>query len=173
MNNLSITYLRKRAGELLLGHTINTVWDYGFDYLLYPAVIWYSGPVWGSIIMAFASLAICLALLRLYDWSKRDWLGIEAIKSLKGYSGASRSGRVMAWLLRQSDPVACVLLSIKFDPFIVTTYMRQGAFTGMARRDWYIFFLSWLIGNVWWSVVCISGITAVEWLWRFVKDLIG
>lgn len=57
--------------------------------------------------------------MKFYDCSKRDWLGIEAIKSLKDYAGENRSGRFMAWLLRPSDPVACILLSIKFDPFIV------------------------------------------------------
>jgi len=34
-----------------------------------------------------------------------------------------------------------------FDPFIATAYLRQGAFGGMARRDWKIFLLSWLIAN--------------------------
>ena len=53
------------------------------------------------------------------------------------------------WLLHRSDPVACVLLSIKFDPFIVTVYLRRGRFGGMSRRDWRIFLLSWLIGNAW------------------------
>ncbi len=105
--------------------------------------------------------------MKFYDWSKRDWLGIEAIKSLKDYSGASRSGRFMAWLLRQSDLIACILLSIKFDPFIVTAYLRQGAFGGMTRRDWRIFLLSWLIANAWWSVVCFTGLSAVQWLWAW------
>ncbi len=39
-----------------------------------------------------------------------------------------------------------ILLSIKFDPFIVTVYLRRGRFGGMSRRDWQIFLLSWLIG---------------------------
>ena len=103
------------------------------------------------------------------DWSKRDWLGIEAIKSLKDYSGTSRSGRFMAWLLRQSDPVACILLSIRFDPFIVTVYLRQGAFGGMTRRDWKIFLLSWLIANAWWSAVCFTGLSAVQWLRAWMR----
>ncbi len=107
--------------------------------------------------------------MKFYDWSKRDWLGIEAIKSLKDYTGTNRSGRVMDWLLRQSDPVACILLSIKFDPFLVTVYLRRGCFGGMSRRDWRIFLLSWLIANAWWSVVCFIGLSAVEWVWNWVK----
>jgi hypothetical protein len=77
----------------------------------------------------------------------------------------------MASLLRQSDPVACVLLLIKFDPFIVTAYLRKGAFGGMTRRDWKIFLLSWLIANAWWSVVCFTGLSAVQWLWAWWKAI--
>ncbi len=73
--------------------------------------------------------------------------------------------------LRQSDLIACILLSIKFDPFIVTVYLRQGAFDGMPRRDWRIFLLSWLIGNAWWSVVCFTGLSAVQWGWAWVKAI--
>jgi hypothetical protein len=69
----------------------------------------------------------------------------------------------------ESDPVACILLSIKFDPFIVTAYLRQEAFGGMTRRDWRIFLLSWLIANAWWSVVCFTGLSAVQWVWAWMR----
>ncbi len=55
-----------------------------------------------------------------------------------------------------------ILLSIKFDPFIVTVYLRRGRFGGMSRRDWRIFLLSWLIGNAWWSVVCFTGLSTAK-----------
>jgi hypothetical protein len=71
--------------------------------------------------------------------------------------------------LRQSDPIACILLSIKFDPFIVTVYLRRCRFGGMTRRDWKIFLLSWLIGNTWWSVVCFTGLSAVQWVWAWIR----
>jgi hypothetical protein len=50
----------------------------------------------------------------------------------------------------------------------MTAYLRQGAFGGMTRRDWRIFLLSWLIANAWWSVVCFTGLSAVQWVlaWR-------
>ncbi len=158
-----------RVSELAFGHTVNQFIVYGFDYALYPFVIHRLGLGWGFVVMALLSLIVCWLTMKFYDWSQRDWLGIEAIKSLKDYSGDSRSGRFMAWLLRQSDPVACVLLSFKFDPFIVTAYLRQGAFGGMTRRDWRIFLLSWLIANAWWSVVCFTGLSAVQWLRAWMR----
>ncbi len=75
------------------------------------------------------------------------------------------------WILIQSDLKACVLLSIRLDPFIVTCYLRQGAFGGMTRRDWKIFLLSWFIGNAWWSIVVFSGLSILEWAWTWLRGV--
>jgi len=139
---------------------------YAFDYLLYPFVIFKIGLLRGGIIMAFGSLIGCLISIKLYDWSKRDWLGIEKVKGWKDYSGPNRAGRFTAWVLKRSDPVARLLLTIKFDPFITTAYLRHGKYNGMTRRDWKIFFASWLIGNVWWSFACFGGVSALKWVWQ-------
>jgi hypothetical protein len=163
--------LKKRIAELTLGHTVNQTVNYLFDYGLYPLMIFWLGLGWGFVVMAGLSFLACWLQMRFYDWSKRDWLGIEAVKSLKDYAGASRTRRLLAWILRRSDSVACVLLSIKFDPFIVTAYLRREAVDGLTRRDWNIFLLSGLIGNAWWSVACFTGISAVEWVWRAAKHL--
>lgn len=160
--------LKTRIKELALGHTINQAICYSFDFALYPLVIFWLGLRLGFVVMAGLSLLVCWLTLRFYDWSKRDWLGIEAVKSLKDYSGANRVGRLLAWVLLRSDPVACVLLSIYFDPFIVTVYLRRGRFGGMSRRDWRIFLLSWLIANVWWSLLCFAGVETAAGLWKWM-----
>jgi hypothetical protein len=164
--------VKSRIAELALGHTVNQLIVYGFDYGLYPLAILWLGLGRGFAVMAFLSLLICWVTMRFYDWSKRDWLGIEAIKELKHYKGPSRSGRWIGWVLRKSDPVACVLLSIKFDPFIVTVYLRRGRFGGMNRTDWRNFLMSWLIGNVYWSIICFGGVSALMWLWTWIKGLL-
>jgi len=160
-----------RIRTLLVGHTVNAIIVYSGDYVVYPLVIYSLGLVWGFVVMAILSFIGCWLTMKFYDWSKNDWLGIEAIKSLKNYEGKNLAARWLAWALRKSDPVACVLLSIQYDPFIVTVYLRRGRFGGMSGRDWRIFLFSWFIGNAWWSVVCFSGISAVEWVWKFVKSL--
>lgn len=116
--------------------------------------------------MSILSFIACLLTLLFYDWSKRDWLGIEAIKELKHYEGDGWFRRGLAWLLKKGDPFACIVLSIKCDPFITTAYLRHGAFNGMTRRDWKIFVASWLIGNVYWSLACFGGVSVLAWLWR-------
>jgi hypothetical protein len=151
-----------------MGHAANQVIVYGFDYGLYPLVIYWLGLGWGFVVMSLLSLLVSWLTMKFYDWSQRDWLGIETIKSLKEYDGPNRLGRVVGWIMRQSDPLACIILSLRFDPFIVTVYLRRGRFGGMTRRDWRIFLLSWVIGNVWWSIVVFTGLSAVQWLWNWL-----
>jgi len=160
---------RRRIAELAVGFTVNKLQEYLFDFLLYPFVIFKLGLLCGGIIMSVLSFIGCLLFLRFYDWSKRDWLGIEAVKSLKDYSGTSRLRRFMAWLLCRGDYIACVTLSVKFDPFITTAYLRRGAFNGMNRRDWRIFVLSWFVGNAYWSVACFFGVSILAWVWLKLK----
>lgn len=158
-------YLR-RAGELAVGHTANAVMVYGFDFVLYPVVMWQLGLVKGFAVMALLSLLVCLLTLWFYDWSGRDWLGIEAVKQLRDGEADSRFRKMLAWALSRSDWLACALLSIKFDAFITTAWMRRGAFQGMTSRDWRIFFASWLMGNGWWALACFGGIELLSRLWH-------
>lgn len=156
-----------RVAELTVGYTVNQVIVWIFDFVLYPFAIYRFGLGWGFAVMACLSFFACWLTMLFYDWSKRDWLGIEAIKGLKEYDGPNRSARWLAWAMRRSDPVACALLSVKFDPFIVTAYLRREHFGGMTRRDWRIFLLSWFIGNAWWSLLCYAGVETASGLWRW------
>jgi hypothetical protein len=160
--------ISRRIGELALGHSVNAVLLYGFDYVLYPLVIWKMGLVRGGIIMSVLSLVACLLTLWFYDWSKRDWLGIEAVKALRDGEAKTRWRRLLAWALAKGDLPACVVLSLYTDPFITTACLRRGAFNGMTRRDWRIFFGSWFISNSWWILACFGGVEAVTWLWQWV-----
>lgn len=155
-----------RLLELTVGLSVNQAIDYAFNYALYPFVIYRLGVFSGGAGMAVLSFAVCLLCLWFYDWSKRDWLGIEAIKSMKSYEGASYLGRMFAGLMQKGEPMAIVVLSVKFDPFITMLYLRDGAFNGMSRRDWRIFLTSCLISNAYWILACYMGISLVEWLWQ-------
>lgn len=154
-----------RLLELAVGLSANQVLVYVLDYGLYPYAIYQFGVFKGGAAMAAFSLLVCIVALWLYDWSKRDWLGIEAIKGMKNYEGESRAGRFFAWLMQKGDPVAVVVLSIKFYPFITMLYLRRGKFNGMSRRDWTILLASWVIGNVYWILVCSMGISLFKWVW--------
>lgn len=157
---------RSRVLELSVGITAKDLTDRAFDYLLYPFVIYHMGIIKGGIIMTFLSFIACLLTIKFYDWSKRDWLGIETIKGLKNSDGKKKIGKVTAYILQKSDPLVFLLLSIKEDPFITTAYLRHRKFSGMGRRDWKIFMGSLLVGNAYWTLACFMGLTLVEWGWK-------
>ena len=82
-------------------------------------------------------------------------------------------GRITAWVLKKSNPIVFLFLSIKYDPFITTAYLRHGAnqFNGMKRRDWKIFIGSLLVSNAYWTLACYMGITLFEWGWKRITGL--
>lgn len=162
-----------RAIELVIGIATNHLIDIAFNFFLYPFVIYKFGILKGGLMMTFLSFLACIATIKFYDWSKRDWIGIETIKSLKSYEGSMWFARLSAWLLRQSDAVIFVYLSINRDPFITTAYLRKGKFNGMSKRDWTIFMGSLLLSNAYWTLACYMGITLFEWGWKAVRGLIG
>lgn len=114
--------------------------------------------------MVSASLLVNYATILFYDWTKQDWLGIELIKEVKEYQGESSTGAFTSWILKQSDPVVFTYLSIKHDPFVTTIYMREGSnrFNGMNGRDWFIFLLSTVIGDIYWALALFGGISLIK-----------
>ena len=152
----------RRTAELASGFLGWKVMDYAFDYALYPFVIWKLGPLIGGGIMALLSLLFCLLLMRLYDRLGRDWLGIEFVKNLRHYEGSSQWRRGLAWLVSRGDGIAFMILSVKYDPFITTVYLRREAFQRFVRRDWIIFFGSWAVANGLWIFLCYDGVSLLS-----------
>lgn len=126
--------------------------DYGFDYALYPIALLWLGYAWGGALMTAASVVLNLATIRVYDWSRRDWLLLETIKELKDKPELSASRPVVAWIIRKGDIAAFFMLSWIEDPIVVTLYLRREAhkYNGLARRDWMIFWTSTLVSNLFW-----------------------
>ncbi|MFZ3138659.1 MAG: hypothetical protein WA126_14850 [Thermodesulfovibrionales bacterium] len=162
---------RYRIAELAVGITTKDLTDRAFDYLLYPFVIYQAGILKGGLVMTFLALIANILTMKFYDWSKRDWLGIEAIKEIKTYKGTRKIGRFTSWIMKKSDSLIFLFMSVKFDPFITTAYLRHGAnqFNGMNRRDWKIFIGSLILSNAYWTLACYMGITLVEWGWKMVN----
>ena len=163
----------ERLGVLGIGVLANQLQIWAFDWVLYPFVIWYLGVFLGGAVMTVLSFVLCYTLIRFYDWTRRDWLGIETVKSLKDRKAGPRIAKLTSWLLKKSDPTAMLFLAIKFDPFITTVYMRHGShqYNGLSRRDWKIFLGSLLIGNIYWILAMFTGVSILEWLWHQVSSV--
>jgi hypothetical protein len=144
-----------RVAELTTGITAFKLSNNTFDYALYPFVIYKLGILKGGLIMTLLAAISNILCLKFYDWSKRDWLGIEAIKGM----------------LKKSDPVAFLFLSVKEDAFITMVYMRHGShqYNGMSARDWRIFLGSVAISNIYWTLAAYMGLSLVEWMWRIFR----
>lgn len=164
---MSLPGTRERVAILAIGLLGNSLIVNAFDYVLYPWVIWQLGLLHGAIAMTMASFLICYATLLFYDWAKKDWLGIETIKELRENDRDNHFTRVLKWAMQKGEAALLFVLSIWTDPFVTVAYMRHGAhqYNGMSGRDWRIFMLSLAIGNLYWSVLLFTGISAAEHAW--------
>jgi hypothetical protein len=164
--------LKKKLSTWGIGLLGNFLIVKAIDYLAYPAAILYFGVVYGSLIMVIISIVLCLATFVFYDWAKKDWIGIETMKEMKETETKGRVSRIFQNLLKKGDLFALVVLSIKFDPFIATAYLRHGSnkFNGLSKRDWKIFIISTILSNGWWILIVWSGLSALEWLWKIFRS---
>lgn len=168
MATVNLPGYKERVAILGIGLLGNALIGYAFDYGLYPYVIWKLGPLQGAALMTLVSFLVCYAMILFYDWTKKDWLGIETIKELKEYAGNSRTIRMLGWAMKKGDAMVLIFLSIWYDPFVTVAYMRQGAhqYNGMTRRDWQIFLLALIIGNGSWTLTLFTGLSAAEYAWE-------
>jgi len=165
--------LKGRIGILGIGLVGNQLFSLAFNWGLYPPVIYHFGLIWGYVIMVFLSAIVCYLTILFYDWSKKDWLGIETLKELKEYNGKNRTALAISNLMQKSELFAFLFLSIKFDPFITVVYMRHGAhqYNGMTKKDWKIFWTSLILGDIYWTAVIFFWLTVAQNLkiiWEFV-----
>ena len=160
----SIDVGRYRLGTIGLGVVANKLFVWGWNYGVYPLVLWFGGLLWGSLLMVGLNFAANYGTLRFYDWAKRDWLGIELAKEFKDYAGSSRFWRLTGRFMSRTDWLALPVLSLLSDPFITTAYLRRGAnrYDGMGRREWRIFLTSFVISTGAWIAVTYGGLTLLR-----------
>jgi hypothetical protein len=161
---------RERIATLVLGHTVFHAIEQIFNYGIYIPVIGFLGIVYGGGLMTILSFLTCYGILKFYDWSKTDWLGIEVAKDVREFGpewvkrlqAKSLIGKILwwpfsriilflLWSLKKGGTIAFFALSIYTDPFTTTVYFRKVAFDGLTKRDWLIFVASVLIGNIYWA----------------------
>jgi hypothetical protein len=163
--------LGQRLRILAAGTTAMYAINKGFDYLLYPYVVYRGGVLVGGLVMTVLSAAACFGILKFYDRTKKDWLGIETVRNLRGYRSGRPAGRLVASLLAKSDAVAFVVLSLHYDPFVTTVWLRHERFGGLSARDRRIFWGSVLLSNASWTLTCWLGVNAVVWAWRWLAGI--
>jgi hypothetical protein len=157
---------KERIGIVGVGHATITVVNHWFDLVLYPYVICSLGLTFGVTVMIAFALVLDVIIIYVYDKTKLDWLGIETAKDLQNDITNKFAKAVLKWTHNKGDMVTTIALSFWIDAFIVTLYMRNGAYkyNGFSLRDWKIFLTATVVGNVYWAVLVLLGIEGVEFV---------
>ena len=161
----------KRLSTFGIGFSIKKLLDYGFDYGLYPIALLSFGTFAGGVLMTIASIGLNIAVIRAYDWAKKDFLLLETFKEMKQQDAKGLVARQISKALRAGDAPAFFVLSWIEDPIVTTLYLRRGAhqYDGLSRRDWVIFFSSTVVSNLMWIFSLVSVFEIV----KFVAGLLG
>lgn len=161
---LSLVAKKDRLATLTVGWLTDRATNWAFEYVLYPIVIGYFGLVVGGLWMIGISITASLAVIKLYDYLKIDWLGIEKVKEFRDGEAQTITEKIIQWAMKKGDIFALVAMSILSEPTKVTLYMRRGSnkFNGFSRRDWVIFLTSVVIGNVSWAIAVFGGLSLVR-----------
>lgn len=133
-----------------------------FDYVIISALLLYFGLLKGSIIAMILSMLLDFFTLRFYDWLKKDWLALETIKEFNDKKGFI--GKLFRFVHNKGSVLTVFVLSLFLNAFVVTTYMRNGAYqyNGLTKRDWVIFTASSAVGNGYWILAFAGGITLIK-----------
>lgn len=174
---------KERIGTMVLGHTAKTIEVFLFDTLLYGSVVTYLTTRFGWALGSFASFAVmaplsamwCFCTIRLYDWAKLDWFGLEATKRVRDeLSSGRRWMRIVQHIIQLGDiPAFFALLFLHplGDPFMVTLYLRKGAerYNGLTKRDRSIFWAAVIVSNGYWTLRWTAIVELVrQFLWPII-----
>jgi hypothetical protein len=166
--------LLNRLLLFLTGATTFTVINYSFDFVLYPFALYKLGVVVGFFTMMLLSFLFCWGYFIIYDYLKRDFLGIEYSKEKMNdiINNQNRVGikLVIVKILRKSNVILFIFLSIYFNPFVAVAFNRKGnfAYNGLSARDWRLFILSVIISNGFWSTTVFAGISFFDFLYKIL-----
>lgn len=157
---------KEKIFTILAGQAFYRITGWLFDNPFYIFIIAKYGMVKGWIAMTILSAILNIILIRFYNKTEKDWLGIEAIKKVKKYDGKSQIRKILTKIIRKSDAVAFIVLSIFEDPFITMTYLKSGSYGKMEKKDWKIFLYSTILSNGYWTLRNSVIIEAFRYLWK-------
>jgi len=162
---------KERIGLIVVGQTAKRIEEFLFDTVLYGTVVAICtiqlGPLLGPIVtlavMTPISALACYGYLRFYDWSKKDWLGLEALKALR------EGNTLLHRVVRYGNVPAFFALSVFSDAFATVVYLRgKERYEGLTTRDRKIFWASIVVSNAYWTLRWTAIVQAAlffgEWL---------
>ena len=160
----------------LTGATTFTIINYSFDFVLYPFALYQLGVIYGFSVMVVLSFLFCWFYFLIYDYLKRDFLGIEFSKEKMNAIITSHDSvgfkLFLVKILRKSHLFLFIFLSIYFNPFVAVAFRRKGNFeyNGLTAHDWRMFILSVIISNGFWATTVFAGLSFFEFLFKVISQ---
>jgi hypothetical protein len=160
----------KQALTVLGGHALYEVFNFSFDWIIWPLVQAKGGWV-GLLLLFVMAYTINLIVLWFYQRMKKDWLGVTVLEEMKvratemAWKNTERGGwyqpihvlitgvfKALMWLMR-SDAVTFVAFSCHHDSFVATAFLRKGRFGPLTGRDLVVFTASTVFSCAFWALV--------------------
>ena len=146
-----------------------------YDYVFYSAVIWWFGFAIGAVILTLLTAVLDYYCLKFYYASKNDWLALEYLKSLKTYTGSSRIKRGIGYVLRSMPPFFQIIVLTPYSTaFLTTAFLRNSAYdySNLTRRDWHIFWTSFVFSQLYWISLVGLGVEGVSELIAYLAKVV-
>jgi len=181
-----------RFAKIVGAWSLLTIYNFGFDCILYPLMIYWWGPLVGGGTMAIIASVLCFIQLHLYNRSGKDWLGVDVLEDIKEH-GQSWVGKldnkakesfvwfllriimfvparfflIVLWAIKKNDVTAFVALNINQDPFVTTVFLRHRRKGDFTRRDWEVFVGSLVFSNGYWIARNVILIELIKLGWNY------
>jgi hypothetical protein len=123
--------------------------------------------------MTLASIPFNYLLIKGYDLTGKDMLGIETLKEFESEQTSAKGFKLyLKQILTRSRLGTFVFISL-YDPIPATLYMRdrERAFKGLRGSDWKWFGISTVIANTFWIIAIATGIEVFDYLYGYVIEI--
>lgn len=141
----------KKISNVLVGRTLYEIFNYFFDYIIYPLTLLKFGYLHGLFIMIAATAVLNFVLLIFYFRMNIDWLGYEYVQKVKDWS-VNKNGvlKYIGVILKKSDLILFMVLSTFRDSFETTAYFKYCYHLSKGKTI-AIFITSLIVSNLYWS----------------------
>ncbi|MFA7252692.1 MAG: hypothetical protein WC027_02440 [Candidatus Paceibacterota bacterium] len=159
-----------------------------YDYPFWGFMVIWLGNLWGSVICSVGALIINFFVLRWYQRTEKDWLGVNILEEIKekGHGWAEKLCHHPKWYvkwsvwlfakgfqilircLNKNDVLAFIFLSVWKDSFVTTAFLRHGRFSKLETKDYIILVASTIVSVVCWSLGVIVVLQAAKGGWRLM-----
>ncbi len=166
----------KNLGQVATAQLVQRVIGVSNGVFLSPIVIiYFDSYVKSIVVLSFISIVMCIALIMLYDFSKKDWLFLEELKQTQNnlnedvvIGKSSITKKIAKWSNKNKGIL--FLLIVCLDPTIAVLYYRKGSYLYNGIKELKIAVL-FLVSTVVYNTIFTYSATFIIWLCHLITNL--